>query len=96
MPLIPSIDLPPGASPWSDPERAAALRRWFSEELKLGADAVIYVGESVCADPACPLVETVVAVFEDKRVRKWQFARPRYTVTRTMVRQAVEANPSGK
>lgn len=95
MAYIPPIDLPPGATPWNDPERAAALKTWFAAELRLDDDAVVYVSESVCSDPSCPVVETAVVVFEEARTRKWQFARPRYAVTRLMVRQAVEANPDG-
>ncbi len=79
-----------GASaPAIDPSHTAAIRRWAAECLRLPEDAVVSVNEVACIDPGCPLVETVIAVFEDGRTRSWKFTRPRVAVTRMMVEQTL-------
>lgn len=93
--FIPPLEPEPGSNPVDDPEKAAAVKAWFAEELRLGDDAVISVMQSACMDPSCPLVEMVVGVFEEGRTRKWKLARPRYAVTRAMVRFAIRMNPDG-
>jgi len=40
---------------------------------------------------AFTLVETVIAVFEKGRTRKWKLHRPKAAVTRTMIQQALAA-----
>jgi hypothetical protein len=79
-------------SPTQGPPRAelqAAIKRWTRETLGLREDAVVTVTELACQDAGCPLVETVVAVFEEGGTRQWKFTRPNVTVTKTMVRQAL-------
>jgi hypothetical protein len=82
-----------------DPAHAAAIKQWTRELLGLGDDAVVTVQEIACADPGCPLVETVIVVFEETRTRRWKLTRPRVAVTRTMVAQTVdtpaESTPAG-
>lgn len=46
------------------------------------------------ADPGCPLLETVIAVFEPARTRKWRLHRPRSAVTKIMIQQALAAPPA--
>lgn len=72
-----------------DPAQREAIRGWVRKCLSLDEEAVIQVNEIACADPGCPLVETVIAVFEDGRTRSWTFTRPRVAVTRMMVEQAL-------
>lgn len=93
--FIPDPGAGEGAGPRLDPSHAQAIRRWVGELLALPEDAVVSVNEVGCVDPGCPLVETVVAVFEDGRTRSWKFTRPRWAVTRTMVQLALEAKPGG-
>jgi len=94
-PRIPRLDLPEGAEPHLDPEKTAAMKRWAAELLKLPEDAVVLVSETRCGDPACPLVETVLGVFEDGRTRKWNFARPRHAMTRALLKFVLDSNPDG-
>ena len=61
-----------------------AIKQWTRSYLQLDDEAVINVSELACADPGCPLVETVIAVFEEGRTRKWKLHRPKAAVTRTM------------
>lgn len=82
-----------GEGPRLDPSHAEAIRRWVREMLSLPEDAVVTVSEIACVDPGCPLVETVIAVFEDGRTRSWKFTRPRWAVTRVMLQLALESAP---
>jgi hypothetical protein len=75
-----------------NPDHAAAIKRWTREVLALSEDAVITVQEIACADPGCPLVETVIAVFEEGRTRRWKLTRPRVAVTRSMIVQTLAAD----
>lgn len=93
---LPPLAPPPGGIPHEDPAAVATIKRWFAEELKLGEDAAIFVSESRCQDPACPLVETTVAVFEEgKPGRRWAFARPKVAVSRVNIKLALSMNPQG-
>jgi hypothetical protein len=85
--IPPSDDVP--ARQRLDPAHASAIKRWTRELLGLGEEVVITVQEIACADPGCPLVETVIAVFEETRTRRWKLTRPRVAVTRAMVAQTV-------
>jgi hypothetical protein len=93
--LIPFLETPAGGAPFDDPEKVAALKRWTVELLGLDDEAVVLVSESRCADPACPLVETVLGVFEEKRSRRWNFARSRYAVSKVLLKTVFDANPDG-
>jgi hypothetical protein len=72
-----------------------AIKQWTRACLQLDDEAVITVSELACADPGCPLVETVIAVFEQGRTRKWKLHRPKAAVTKIMVQQALAAAPAG-
>lgn len=74
-------------------EHAAAIRRWTRDFLKLDDDAVITITELACRDPGCPLIETVVAVFDSAGARKWAFTRPNVAVTKAMVQQTLATPP---
>jgi hypothetical protein len=94
MPGHSFIPLSEDAPSWRrlDPDHASAIKRWTREILRLGEDVVITVHEIACADPGCPLVETVIAVFEEQRTRRWKLTRPRIAVTRAMVAQTLAAD----
>ena len=79
-----------------DPEHTAAIKRWTSELLCLDDDAVVSVIEAACVDPGCPLVETVIAVFDSAGTRRWKLTRPRAAVTKLMIQQTLAASPSDK
>jgi hypothetical protein len=85
----------PAAPARVDPEHTAAVKRWTRECLRLPDDAVVSVSELACVDPGCPLVETVIAVFETGRTRRWTFTRPRAAVTKIMVQQTLATPPRG-
>jgi hypothetical protein len=94
---IPSPDenaLPAQAAGASNPEHVAAIKRWTREYLKLGDEAVVTVSEFACADAGCPLLETVIAVFEERKTRYWKLTRPRVAVTKLMVHQTLATVPS--
>jgi hypothetical protein len=81
-------------SPESGPEpegaaAATAIKRWTREALGLGDDVVVTVNDFACSDPGCPVLQSVIAVFEEGRTRRWTLTRPRMAVTRLMVRQTV-------
>jgi len=78
-----------------DPAHTAAIKQWTREILRLDDKAVVTVAEWACADPGCPILATVVAVFEDGRTRKWTFSRPRFAVTKFMVQQALAEQAEG-
>ena len=83
------------ASVGVDPAHTAAIKQWTREILRLDDKAVVTVAEWACADPGCPILATVVAVFEDGRTRKWTFSRPRFAVTKFMVQQALAEQAEG-
>lgn len=74
-------------------EHAAAIKRWTRAYLRLDEATPITVTELACADPGCPLLETVIAVFEQDRTRRWKFTRPNVTVTKAMVQQTLATPP---
>lgn len=76
------------------PAHTLAIKQWTRDFLRLDDDAVVTVTELACADPGCPLLETVIAVFEEGRTRKWKLHRPRAAVTKIMIQQALTAPPT--
>ena len=88
--FIPEVGVPKAAL---DPEQAAAVKRWARAALGLAEDTVVTVSEIPCVDAGCPLVETMVTVFEATRTRCWAFTRPRAAVTQMMVRQTLATPP---
>jgi hypothetical protein len=88
-----SADSPP-ADPSVAAAETAALKRWTSDFLKLGADAVISVLTTPCVDPGCPVVETTVLVqAPGATARAWRFQRSRVAVNRVILEQVL-ATPS--
>ena len=81
------------ATPSTPPEHTAAIRRWARDVLHLPSDAVITITDAPCADSGCPLVETVVTVFELRETRAWTFTRPAVTVTKMMIQQTLATPP---
>ncbi len=79
-----------------NPEHTAAIRRWTRELLRLPEDAVITVTDTPCRDPGCPLVETVVTVFEANDTRAWAFTRPAIAVTKMMLQQTLATSPRSR
>lgn len=90
-------DQPDGGSaaphPNTLPEHTQAIKQWTRECLKLDDEAVVTVSEFACSDPGCPLLETVIGVFEPKQTRTWKLTRPRAAVTKLMISQTVSAPP---
>lgn len=85
--FIPSTD---EGAPEIDPSHTRAIKQWAREVLKLSDDDVVWVNESTCVDPGCPLVETTVSVHSGQPERQvWRFTRPRVTVTKMMVQQTL-------
>ncbi len=90
--FIPSPDDPAEGQP--DPEHTAAVKRWATEILNPPPDSVITLHETACVDPGCPLVESVITVFDGPGdTRCWRFTRPRVALTKLMVRQTLETPP---
>lgn len=85
----PSDDGPCFDSRGPVPAHALAIKQWTREILRLDDAAVITVSELACADPGCPLLETVIAVFEEGCTRKWKLHRPKAAVTKIMIQQAL-------
>lgn len=81
------------ATPSTPPEHTVAIRRWTREVLHLSDDAVVTITDTPCADSGCPLVETVVTVFEPRETRAWTFTRPAVTVTKMMIQQTLATPP---
>jgi hypothetical protein len=91
--FIPEVGAPEAGL---DPEQSAAVKRWARAALGLAEDTVVTVSETPCVDAGCPLVETVVTVFEAARTRCWAFTRPRAAVTQLMVRQTLAMPPKSE
>lgn len=47
-----------------DNERVAAFKNQVREALALSDDAAVSINEIACADPACPVLETIVLVMQ--------------------------------
>ena len=76
-----------------NPEHTAAIKRWTSEIKKLSAGTVVTVAETACLATGCPVVKTVVAVFDERGTPTWKSTRPRVAVTKLMLRQTLATPP---
>lgn len=77
-----------------DPTHTVAIKRWTREQLRLPDEVAVSVTETACVDPGCPLLETVVTVFDGPgKTRCWKFTRPRVAVTKLMVQQTLATPP---
>jgi len=75
-------------------EHTKAIKRWTREVLRLGDDDVVTVQESPCRDAGCPLVETAIGVFNEKRAtRSWKLMRPSVAVAKLMIQQTLATPP---
>jgi hypothetical protein len=80
----------PSSAPSIAASETAALKRWTSDFLKLGPDAVISVLNTSCVDPGCPVIETTVLVqTPGTAARAWRFQRPRVAVNRVTLEQVL-------
>jgi hypothetical protein len=79
--------------PHALPEHTQAIKRWTREILNLNDDSIVTVSEFACSDPGCPLLETVIGVFDEKETRTWKLTRPRVAVTKLMVQQTLTTPP---
>ena len=89
-----SIPSPEDGTRSGNNEHAIAIKRWTREVLKVADDAVITVAEFACSDAGCPLLETTISVFEEGRTRSWKLTRPRIAVTKMMVQQTLQSQPT--
>jgi hypothetical protein len=87
-------DAPSFAARGPVPAPSLAIKKWTRDYLRLDDDAVITVSELACTDPGCPLIETVIAVFDATGSRKWKLTRPKAAVTKIMVQQTLAALPN--
>ena len=71
------------------PAHTFTVKQWTRDFLKLDDEAVVSVSELACLDVGCPLVETVIAVFETGRPRKGQLTRPKAAITKIMVQETL-------
>ena len=51
-----------GKKPERDGARVAALKQTVRDALALDSDVAVSINEIACADPACPVLETIVLV----------------------------------
>ena len=78
-----------------DPSHSLAIKRWTRDYLKLPESSIVSVSEFACRDPGCPLLETVISVFDNGGpARFWKLTRPRVAVTKTMVHQTLSTAPT--
>lgn len=89
---IPSPDEAP-ASPDASLAQARAIKQWARHCLGLDDEAVITVSEVMCNDPACPGLETIIAVFDADGARRWKFEQPKAELTIAMVHQTLATLP---
>ena len=88
-------DAPSFAARGPVPAHSLAIKKWTRDYLHRDEDVVITVSELACTDPGCPLIETVIAVFDAAGTRRWKLTRPKAAVTKTMVQQALASVPAG-
>ncbi|MCJ2081256.1 hypothetical protein [Methylobacterium sp. J-090] len=68
--------------PPADGAMRGAILAWTRAAAGLGADGVVKVNEIVCADPACPGMETILLLMPPGRpTRAVKIAKPMAEVT---------------
>jgi hypothetical protein len=77
-----------------DPLVVQQLSDWTRESLNLTDEATIRVMELRCAEDDCPEVETVIAILEPGRQRKFKVLKPLAEVRREDLTQAL-SQPNG-
>ncbi|MGL4325673.1 MAG: hypothetical protein ACRCTD_16690 [Beijerinckiaceae bacterium] len=62
-----------GKKPERDDARVAALKQTVRDALTLAEETAVSINEIACADPACPVLETIVLVMEPgKKTRAYK------------------------
>lgn len=84
-------DVPSFAARGPVPAHTLAIKQWTRDILRLDDDAVITVSELACTDPGCPLIETVIAVFDQQGSRKWKLTRAKAGISKLNVHLALTA-----
>lgn len=70
----------------------AAVKDIVRNLLSVPNDTPVTLHETACADPGCPLLETVIGVFPaGGRALRWRLTRPRAALTRMMLAQTLAA-----
>jgi hypothetical protein len=69
------------------------IKDWMRAGLRLGEDVHITVSELACADPSCPIRETVILVLTEP-AKQWKIGKPIHYVRKYDVAMALE-RPSG-
>lgn len=82
------------AMPKASPEHVDNLKSVVRTTLGLTADTTVLVQQLACAEPGCPPVETVIAVFSRPRTT-WKLPKPTADVTPDTVRAAITEHPKG-
>ncbi len=93
IPQPPADDAPSSSARGPIPAHSLASKQWTRDYRRLDNEAVITGSELACTDPGCPLIETVIAVFDASGSRKWKLTRPKSAVTKIMVQQALATPP---
>lgn len=91
---LPQADAPSNSG--VDLQHTTAIKAWTRDYLKLPETSVVLVNEFACRDPGCPLLETIIVVFEAEQSRTWTLTRPRVAVTKMMVQQTLSTRPEIK
>jgi hypothetical protein len=78
---------PFNSKPKYDAARAAAIKGWMLEALRLPADTPLMVTELRCSEEGCPPLETVIAVLDTPgSPRQFKLHKPLAEVTAADVR----------
>lgn len=75
-------------------EAAVRIKAEIRDLLGLSADAAIAVNEIICADPACPGMETVILVMEPgRKTEAFKVQRAMLELSRQDLAQALAETP---
>jgi hypothetical protein len=75
-----------------DPAAAEQAKQNVREALSLSADVAISINEISCADPACPILETVILVMEPgRKTRAYKLHGAMQAMSAEQLRHALSA-----
>jgi hypothetical protein len=57
-------------------EKIESIKGWMRTHLSVDTETAIMVKQVECRDPACPGIETVVALLEPRRIQKFKLRMP--------------------
>jgi hypothetical protein len=78
-------------APKTDAEPARRVKDWARKALQVSDDTVLAVNEIVCADPACPGLETVILVMAPGvKTRACKIAKGLSDITEADIAAALE------